>query len=108
MSSDAFSRLDRIVHEKGRMAIMSSLAATSVLSFKDLRDLLRMTDGNLSVHLRTLQEAGYLAMTKSFVDRKPLTTCTLTSAGRLAFEKYIEILDLIVRQHQREFQASQP
>lgn len=100
MSADAFFQLDPIVHEKARMAIMSSLAATSELSFKELRDLLRMTDGNLSVHLRTLQEAGYLAMTKSFVDRKPLTTCALTTVGRFAFVKYIEILGLIVRQHQ--------
>lgn len=100
MSADAFFQLDRIVHEKGRMAIMSSLAATSELSFKELRDLLKMTDGNLSVHLRTLQEAGYLGVTKSFVDRKPLTTCALTTVGRCAFVKYIEILSLIVRQHQ--------
>ncbi len=100
MSSDAFSQLDRVVHEKGRMAIMSSLAATPELSFKELRELLSMTDGNLSVHIRTLQETGYIAVTKSFVNRKPLTTCSLTPVGKAAFMKYIEVLGLIVRQHQ--------
>ena len=70
-------QLDRVIHEKGRMAIMSLLAATPELSFTEMRDTLSMTDGNLSVHLRTLQETGYVAVTKSYQDRKPLTTCTL-------------------------------
>jgi DNA-binding MarR family transcriptional regulator len=57
-----------------------------------------MTDGNLAVHLRTLQEAGYVAITKSFHDRRPLTTCHLTEAGRAAFRTYINLLEQIVRQ----------
>jgi DNA-binding MarR family transcriptional regulator len=57
-----------------------------------------MTDGNLSMHLRTLQEAGYMALTKSFWERKPLTTCSLTPAGRKAFANYINLLEQIVRQ----------
>lgn len=91
-------QLDRIIHEKGRMAIMSLLAASPELSFTEMRDTLSMTDGNLSVHLKTLQEAGYVAVTKSYQDRKPLTTCTLTKTGRGAFATYISLLEQIVRQ----------
>jgi DNA-binding MarR family transcriptional regulator len=95
-------QLDRIIHEKGRMAIMSLLAATPELSFTEMRDTLSMTDGNLSVHLKTLQEAGYVAVTKSYRDRKPLTTCTLTKTGREAFTTYINLLEQIVRQARGE------
>ncbi|MBI4659234.1 MAG: transcriptional regulator [Verrucomicrobia bacterium] len=81
------------------MAIMSLLAATPELSFIEIRDTLNMTDGNLSVHLRTLQEAGYVAVTKTFQDRRPLTTCSLTAGGRTAFSNYINLLQQIVAQH---------
>jgi len=91
-------QLDRIIHEKGRLSIMSLLAASPELSFTELRDTLAMTDGNLSVHLRTLQEAGYVSLTKSFQERKPLTTCALTPSGRAAFHNYINLLEQIVRQ----------
>jgi DNA-binding MarR family transcriptional regulator len=80
------------------MAIMSLLAASPELSFNEMKQTLGMTDGNLSVHLRTLQEAGYIAVTKSFHERKPLTTCALTAAGRKAFTRYIDLLEQIVRQ----------
>src|ERR1044072_6015593 len=95
-------QLDRVIHEKGRMAIMSLLAATTELSFTEMRDTLSMTDGNLSVHLKTLQEAGYVAVTKSYQNRKPLTTCTLTKSGREAFTTYINLLEKIVRQARGE------
>ena len=98
MKSVLSLQLDRVIHEKGRMAIVSLLAASPELSFTEMRDTLSMTDGNLSVHLKTLQEAGYVAVTKSYQDRKPLTTCTLTKAGREAFATYINLLDQIVRQ----------
>ena len=98
MNPEPFQKLDRVIHEKGRMAIMSLLAASPELSFTELRDTLKMTDGNLSVHLKTLQESGYIAVTKSFQERKPLTTCSLTKAGRRAFSEYIDLLDQIVRQ----------
>ena len=75
MNPEPFLQLDRVIHEKGRLAIMSMLAATPDLSFTELRDSLGMTDGNLTSHVRTLQEAGYLAVAKSFQDRRPLTTC---------------------------------
>jgi DNA-binding MarR family transcriptional regulator len=95
-------QLDRIIHEKGRMAIMSLLAASTELSFTEMRDALSMTDGNLSVHLKTLQEAGYVAVTKSYQDRKPLTTCSLTKSGRSAFTTYINLLEQVVRQAKGE------
>lgn len=94
--------LDRVIHEKGRMAIMSLLAASPELSFTEMREALSMTDGNLSVHLKTLQEAGYVAVTKSYQDRKPLTTCSLTKRGREAFTTYINLLEQIVRQARGE------
>jgi DNA-binding transcriptional ArsR family regulator len=96
-----FLKLDKVIHEKGRMAIMSLLAANPELSFIELRELLQMTDGNLSVHLRTLQESGYVAVTKSFRERKPLTTCSLTADGRKAFSNYIDLLEEIVRQSKK-------
>lgn len=95
-------QLDRVIHEKGRMAIVSLLAASTELSFTEMRDTLSMTDGNLSVHLKTLQEAGYVAVTKSYQDRKPLTTCSLTKSGLKAFETYINLLEQIVRQARGE------
>lgn len=95
----AYHKLDRVIHEKGRMAIMALLAASPQLSFTELRDALTMTDGNLSVHLRTLQEAGYLALTKTFHERKPLTTCALTSQGAKAFAQYINLLEKIVNEN---------
>jgi DNA-binding MarR family transcriptional regulator len=74
------------------------LAATPELSFTEMKQALGMTDGNLSVHLRTLQEAGYIGVTKTFQNRKPLTTCALTANGRKAFANYIDLLEEIVRQ----------
>lgn len=101
MNPEPFLNLDRVIHEKGRLAIMSLLAATPELSFTEIRDTLEMTDGNLSVHLRTLQEAGYIAVTKSFQNRKPLTTCSLTSHGREGFRTYIDLLEQIVQQSRK-------
>ena len=98
MNPAPFLQLDRVIHEKGRLPIMSLLAASPELSFTEIRDSLRMTDGNLSMHLRTLQEAGYIALTKSFQEGRPLTTCSLTAAGKRAFTRYIDLLEEIVRQ----------
>lgn len=97
MNPEPFLNLDRVIHEKGRLAIMSLLAATPQLSFTEMRDTLGMTDGNITTHIRTLQEAGYVAVTKSFQDKRPLTTCMMTPAGKKAFTDYIELLDQIVR-----------
>ncbi len=98
MNPQAFLQLDRVIHEKGRLAIMSMLAASPELSFTELREVLKMTDGNLTTHLRTLQEAGYIAVTKSFQNKRPLTTCSLTPAGAKAFTHYINLLEAIVQQ----------
>ena len=99
MNPEPFLQIDRVIHEKGRLAIMSMLAASSELSFTDLRDTLSMTDGNITTHIRTLQEAGYISVTKSFQNNRPLTTCSLTAAGRKAFTQYINLLERIVRQN---------
>ena len=98
MNPETFLRLDRVIHEKGRLAIMSMLAASPELSFTELRDALNMTDGNLTTHIRTLQEAGYVSVTKSFQKNRPLTTCSLTGAGKKAFANYINLLDSIIQQ----------
>jgi DNA-binding HxlR family transcriptional regulator len=93
-------KLDRVIHERGRLAIMSLLAATESFSFKELKQTLGMTDGNLSVHMRTLEESGYVSIQKSFVNRKPLTEYSLTPEGRQAFDEYIQTLGEIVKQAQ--------
>jgi DNA-binding MarR family transcriptional regulator len=98
VNPEPFLQLDRVIHEKGRLTIMSMLAASPELSFTELRDGLGMTDGNLTTHIRTLQQSGYLSVTKSFQNNRPLTTCALTAAGRKAFTNYINLLEQIVRQ----------
>jgi DNA-binding MarR family transcriptional regulator len=102
VNPEPFLQLDRVIHEKGRMAIMSMLAATPELSFTEMRDTLGMTDGNLTTHIRTLQEAGYVSVTKSFRNNRPLTTCSLTSGGKKAFTNYINLLETIIRQNKPE------
>lgn len=98
MNPDPFLQLDRVIHEKGRLAIMSMLAASPELSFTELRDALNMTDGNLTTHIRTLQEAGYVAVAKSYQNNRPLTTCSLTTSGRKAFAGYVDLLEQILQQ----------
>lgn len=98
MNPDPFLQLDRVIHEKGRLAIMSMLAATPELSFTELRDALGMTDGNLTTHIRTLQQEGYIAVAKSYQNNRPLTTCSLTAAGRKAFSQYVDLLEQILQQ----------
>ncbi|MEO8428345.1 MAG: transcriptional regulator [Verrucomicrobiota bacterium] len=98
MNPEPFLQLDRVIHEKGRLAIMSMLAATTELSFTEMRDTLNMTDGNLTAHIRTLQESGYVSVTKAFQGGRPLTTYTLTAQGKKAFAAYINLLEQIVQQ----------
>jgi DNA-binding MarR family transcriptional regulator len=99
VNPEPFLQLDRVIHEKGRLAIMSMLGATPELSFTEMRDALNMTDGNLTTHIRTLQEAGYVSITKSFHNNRPLTTCSLTPAGQKAFTNYINLLEQIIQQN---------
>lgn len=98
MNPEPFLQLDRIIHEKGRLTIMSLLAASPQLSFTEMRQTLAMTDGNLTTHVRTLQEAGYVAVTKSFQGGRSQTTYALTAEGKRAFATYIDLLEQIVRQ----------
>lgn len=98
MNPEPFLQLDRVIHEKGRLAIMSILAASPRLSFTELRDTLSLTDGNLTAHVRTLQEAGYVAITKSYEGPRPLTTFSITPTGTKAFATYINLLEQIVQQ----------
>jgi DNA-binding MarR family transcriptional regulator len=74
------------------------LAASPELSFTELRDTLNMTDGNVTTHIRTLQETGYVSVTKSYQNNRPLTTVSLTTAGRKAFADYIDLLEQIIQQ----------
>ncbi|MCH2384171.1 MAG: transcriptional regulator [Pedosphaera sp.] len=98
MNPDTFQQLDKVIHEKSRMAIMSMLGGSPELSFTELRNSLKMTDGNLTTHIRTLQKSGYVSVSKSFRENRPLTTCALTASGHRAFSKYVGLLEGIVKQ----------
>jgi DNA-binding HxlR family transcriptional regulator len=89
--------LDRVIHERLRLGIISALAATERLTFNDLKRLLQTTDGNLSVHARRLEEAQYIACEKSFDGRVPRTEYRLTAAGRRALEKYVAHMESIIK-----------
>ena len=89
--------LDRLLHERIRLGIVSALAASPTLAFGELKKLLDTTDGNLSVHARKLEDAGYVACAKSFAGRIPHTEYRLTPAGRRAFEKYLDHLEALIR-----------
>jgi DNA-binding HxlR family transcriptional regulator len=93
--------LDRLIHERIRLGIVSSLAANSSLTFNDLKKLLRTTDGNLSVHARKLEEAGYIACTKSFEGRMPKTEYALSETGRKALEKYLNHMEALIQAMKR-------
>ncbi len=84
MNPEAVLQLDRVIHEKGRLAIMALLAASPALLYTELRDTLKMTDGNVTAHLRTLLEAGYVAVTKSYEGGRAATSYGLTPTGRAA------------------------
>jgi DNA-binding MarR family transcriptional regulator len=89
--------LDRLIHERLRLGIVSALAVNDSLSFSDLKKLMNTTDGNLSVHARKLEEAEYIACTKSFEGRMPKTQYRLTSAGRRALERYLDHMEALIR-----------
>ena len=89
--------LDRLIHERMRLGIVSALAANSSLTFNELKKLLKTTDGNLSVHARKLEEAEYVACTKSFEGRMPRTEYRLTASGRRAFEKYLDHMEALIQ-----------
>jgi DNA-binding MarR family transcriptional regulator len=94
-------QLDRLLHDHMRLGIVSALAANDGLSFTDLRTTLGASDGNLSVHARKLEDAGYVACVKSFAGRTPRTDYKLTAAGRRAFEKYLDHMDAIIKANRK-------
>jgi DNA-binding HxlR family transcriptional regulator len=89
--------LDRLIHERMRLGIVSALAVNDRLSFNDLKGLMKTTDGNLSVHARRLEEAGYVTCTKSFQGRVPKTEYALTTPGRRALERYLDHMEALIR-----------
>jgi DNA-binding HxlR family transcriptional regulator len=89
--------LDRLIHERMRLGIVSALAVNEHLSFNDLKKLLKTTDGNLSVHARKLEEAGYITCEKYFEGRMPKTDYRLTAAGRRALERYLDHMEAIIQ-----------
>jgi DNA-binding MarR family transcriptional regulator len=94
---EALPDLDRLIHERIRLGIISALAANTSLSFNDLKRLLKTTDGNLSVHARKLEDAGYIACSKSFEGRMPKTEYALTASGRRALEKYLNHMEALIQ-----------
>jgi DNA-binding HxlR family transcriptional regulator len=93
---NALPNLDRIIHERMRLGIVSALAVNDSLTFNELKRLLQTTDGNLSVHARRLEEAKYVECSKSFEGRMPRTEYRLTAAGRKAFERYLNHMEALI------------
>jgi DNA-binding HxlR family transcriptional regulator len=94
----AAPNLDRLIHERLRLGIISALAANESLTFSDLKNLMNTTDGNLSVHARKLEEAGYISCSKYFEGRLPKTEYKLTAAGRSALENYLSHMESLIKQ----------
>lgn len=90
-------KLDRLIHERLRLGILSALSVNQSLTFNELKKLLDTTDGNLSVHARKLEEAAYVSCTKSFAGRVPRTEYKLTAAGRRALERYLDHMDALIQ-----------
>jgi len=89
--------LDRVIHERMRLGIISALAANEKLSFSELKKLLNTTDGNISVHARKLEDAGYVTMQKSFKGRVPLTEYAITKEGKRALERYLNHMEALIK-----------
>jgi len=90
--------IDAVIHERVRLAVVAALAVSPELSFGELKEMLNLTDGNLSAHARTLEEAGYIVIQKTFQGRRPHTSMRLTLQGRKAFERYLGTLRQIIDQ----------
>jgi DNA-binding transcriptional ArsR family regulator len=105
----AYDGLDRVIHEKARLGILTSLMAHAKgLAFADLKSLCGLTDGNLSRHLQVLEEAKLVEVNKTFEGKRPLTTCRLTRAGRERFLDYIAVLERVVKEAERAAKRSVP
>ena len=97
MSGFDYKQLDDIIHSRIRLAIMSLLISLGNAEFSLLKTQLNATDGNLSVHLKKLEDAGYISVNKEFINRKPVSTYALTAKGKKAFQTYIEKLENLIR-----------
>ena len=95
--STTHQKFERLIHERSRLGIISALAVNDSLTFNDLKNLMKATDGNLSVHARKLEDAGYIACTKSFDGRTPKTEYQLTEAGREALEQYLNHMEALIK-----------
>ena len=91
------AQLDRLIHERIRLGIVSALAVNETLTFNELKRLLKTSDGNLSVHARKLEDAGYIECSKTFENRMPRTEYRLTAAGRQALSKYLDHMEALIR-----------
>jgi DNA-binding MarR family transcriptional regulator len=98
MSDFDYQQLDEVIHSRIRLAIMAALLSVDEAEFTFLRDTVKSTDGNLSIQLRKLEEAGYVSTTKSFVSRKPVTRSRLTAKGHKAFELYVRKIEEFLKQ----------
>ena len=96
-SNEGALALDRLIHERLRLGIVSALAVNEALTFNELKRLMQTTDGNLSVHARKLEDAGYVTCTKSFEGRMPKTEYRLTATGRRALERYLDHMEALIR-----------
>ena len=96
MSAFDIGRIDDVIHGRMRLGIMAYLASAEVADFNELKAVLEATQGNLSIHLRKLEEAGYIAIEKSFLGRKPLTRARLTAPGRKAFADYLDAISRLL------------
>lgn len=96
MSDFDIGQIDDVIHGRMRLGIMAYLADAEAADFNELKGLLQATQGNLSIHLRKLEEAGYIAIEKSFLGRKPLTRARITDKGRAAFKAYLEALGKLI------------
>ena len=97
LGSQRLPELDRLIHERMRLGIVSALAVNRTLTFSDLKRLLATTDGNVSVHARKLEDAGYIDCDKSFEGRMPKTKYKLTAAGRGALDRYLDHMEALIR-----------
>jgi DNA-binding MarR family transcriptional regulator len=96
MDSFDIEKIDEVIHGRVRLGIMAFLASADTADFNTLKAKLQATDGNLSAHLRKLEDAGYVAVDKSFVDRKPLTRISISKTGRAAFAAYLDAISRLV------------
>jgi len=97
LPSEDRGKLDDLIHHRLRLGVVSALAAADTMSFNELKALLRTTDGNLSVHARKLEDAGYLTCTKTFASRRPRTEYRLAPRGRRALERYLSHMEALIR-----------